>query len=198
MEVENEENNNEQNEDNNEMQHDPDEYFPIESIKYVKTTRELDEFSNNLRIVIHYLVKYENYNGHEYIKSTQIQNYDTPEWRNIHRHVYDIRNHRIKWYDLIGDSSNVPKTFKNEVIPFFNISIKILYHDNKNYCIIYSICNILYLKNNIKSQIIKINDSGYCNFNTLQRIITQLQYGYYIIYIIILFNILNRNYLRES
>jgi hypothetical protein len=169
------------------MPYNPNEYYPIESIKYIKTVKVNDENSSSLVSEHYYFVKYENYKAKEVIKSNQILNYDTPVWTNIHNKVYNIRNQRNGWFDLIGDSSNVPKTLKNDVTPLLNTSIKILYHDHKNYCIIYSVCNILFLKNNIKSQIIKINDSGYCNFNTLQRIITQLKYGSYNIYYIIIY-----------
>ena len=149
------------------MPFNPDELHAMEAARYLTTKQS----------TTYYFVKFEGHRKKEVVKSTQIDNYDSPEWVVIRNAIYAIRNQRDSWFYFYGDSSQVPPPLKNDVKYYFNESIIILYHDNKNYCIIYSLCNILLLKNNIKNQIIKHNNSGYCNFNTLQRIITQLNYG---------------------
>jgi len=135
-------------------------------------------------------VKWQDYKKKEFLLSTDIPDFETtdPVWQRIFAKSIHIKDKYDPYVELIGDSSSVPKHLKNQVDIFSNKSIKIRYHDESKYCLLYALCNVLCLKPNITKMLIKMmNGSTHCSFKELANLIgpTKLNYGN----IYLLFNI---------
>jgi hypothetical protein len=96
--------------------------------------------------IVNFYVRWEGCADVDVIPSTNIPNFRTRAWQKICRDSKEQLRHYNKWFDLIGDATNISKDYKNQIMAYYNIHIDILYQDNKSYCLILSLANMLFFK----------------------------------------------------